>query len=179
MTDQSCNCLSEFNKKLEDHNTEIDVTFCYHRDGRPMTARPKISTSKLETRKRVGPVIAAPTFCPFCGKPYEQQPAAPATVTQGAAEAIVVALPDSDSAGQRHLREALHRASTNCGEWMREARARQEQTVKLLEAIDAILPSTLCGESWNLPDEETVSITVTFGKLRAARAAATDARGAV
>lgn len=81
MTDQSCNCLTEFNKKLEDHNTEIDVTFCFHRDGRPMTARPKISTSKLETRKRVGPVIAAPTFCPFCGKPYEPQPAMPALLS--------------------------------------------------------------------------------------------------
>lgn len=75
MTHLPCNCLSDFNKKLEDHNTEIDVTFCFHRDGRPMTARPKISTSKIESRKRVGPVIASPTFCPFCGKAYEPQPA--------------------------------------------------------------------------------------------------------
>lgn len=179
MTDQSCNCLAQFNEKLKEHNTEIDITFTIPRDGSPMKSFPKIATSKIEKRKRVGPMIAIPTFCPFCGKPYEPQPAAPATATQRAVEAIVGAVPDSDGAGQRHLREALHRASTNCGEWMREARARQEQTVKLLEALDAILPSTLCGESWNLPDDETVSITVTFGKLRAARAAATDARGAV
>lgn len=80
--------------------------------------------------------------------------------------------------GTSLLRDALRRATTNCGEWMRAARARQEQTAQLLEAIEAILPSTLCGESWNLPDEETVGITVTFGVLRAARAAAANARGA-
>jgi len=41
----------------------------------------------------------------------------------------------------------------------------------LLEALDALLPSPLCGESWGLPDDETVQIATTFGKLRAARAA--------
>jgi hypothetical protein len=76
------------------------------------------------------------------------------------------------------LKDALRRATENCGSWMREARSRREQAANLLEAIEAILPSTLCGERWNLADDETVSITVTFGKLRAARAAVTNARGA-
>jgi hypothetical protein len=76
------------------------------------------------------------------------------------------------------LKDALRRATENCGSWMREARSRREQAASLLEAIEAILPSTLCGERWNLADEETVSITVTFGKLRAARTAVLNARGA-
>lgn len=41
----------------------------------------------------------------------------------------------------------------------------------LVEALDALLPGPLCGESWDLPDEEMVQITVTLGELRAARAA--------
>jgi hypothetical protein len=42
-----------------------------------------------------------------------------------------------------------------------------------LRAVEAaladLLPTPLCGESWDLPDSETVAITITFGKLRAAR----------
>lgn len=41
----------------------------------------------------------------------------------------------------------------------------------LLDALDAIMPSPICGESWNLPDSESVQIVTTFGKIRAARAA--------
>ncbi|KPH62306.1 hypothetical protein [Novosphingobium sp. ST904] len=78
MTHQECTCLSKFNEMLKKHNTEIDVTFTIPRDGGPMRALPKIATSKIETRKRVGPVIAAPTFCPFCGQRYAPQPAKPA-----------------------------------------------------------------------------------------------------
>lgn len=41
----------------------------------------------------------------------------------------------------------------------------------LYGALDAIVPPALCGESWNLPDDERVEITISFGKLKAARAA--------
>jgi len=47
----------------------------------------------------------------------------------------------------------------------------------LLEALKDILPGKLCGESWNLPDDDTVSIVVTFGKLSRARAAIAQAEG--
>lgn len=83
MTLQECKCLSNFNEMLKEHNTEIDITFSIPRDGGPMRAFPKISTSKIESRKRVGPVIAAPTFCPFCGQRYgEQKESSPAETTK-------------------------------------------------------------------------------------------------
>lgn len=40
----------------------------------------------------------------------------------------------------------------------------------LVEALDGLLPTKLCGEGWNLPETETVAVTITFGKLNAARA---------
>jgi hypothetical protein len=42
---------------------------------------------------------------------------------------------------------------------------------RLREAFAGIMPGKLCGESWDLPDSESVSISVTFGALRKARAA--------
>lgn len=39
------------------------------------------------------------------------------------------------------------------------------------EALSDLLPSPLCGEAWNLPDHEHVQISITFGKLKAARTA--------
>lgn len=49
----------------------------------------------------------------------------------------------------------------------------------MLEALRGILPGKLCGEGWNLPDDELVQIMVTFADLRAARAAIAAATGEV
>ncbi|MDC7808821.1 hypothetical protein [Sphingomonas koreensis] len=82
MTD-SCTCVADFNVKLAEHNTRIVETFGFPRDGRPIFTRPKIQTEKIEPRKRVGPAIAVPTFCPFCGTRYEPEPAKPAEAIDG------------------------------------------------------------------------------------------------
>lgn len=68
-----CKCVEEFNAKLADHNTKIVETLCIPRDGSPAYTRPTIRTEKIETRKRVGPAIAVPSFCPFCGTRYEAE----------------------------------------------------------------------------------------------------------
>ena len=47
----------------------------------------------------------------------------------------------------------------------------------LLAALSDLLPPTLCGESWDLPEHDAVPITITFGKLNAARAAISRATG--
>ena len=47
----------------------------------------------------------------------------------------------------------------------------------LLAALRGILPSKLCGESWNSSHGEKVAITITFGALHTARAAILAAGG--
>lgn len=41
----------------------------------------------------------------------------------------------------------------------------------VVAALEGLTPKELCGESWGLPDGEVVPITITFGALKAARAA--------
>lgn len=71
-----CECIDVMNAKMADHNTKLVLTFGWFKDGTTFT-RPTIETEKIEKRVRKGPAIAVPTFCPFCGNPYEPQPAAP------------------------------------------------------------------------------------------------------
>lgn len=61
----------------------------------------------------------------------------------------------------------IRRANTQAADEI--ARLREERR-GLVEALANLLPTKLCGEGWGLPDSETVSIVVTFGKLKAARA---------
>lgn len=66
----ACNCIEEMDRKLEPHNTKLGVTFGFGRDGSCYTL-PHINTEKMVKRTRVGPALAIPTFCPFCGERYE------------------------------------------------------------------------------------------------------------
>lgn len=71
----TCNCLDDFNEKLKAHNTEIGITFSFGRDGKQGQTYPHIMTKKIEPKKRVGPALAIPTFCPFCGVRYRAEEA--------------------------------------------------------------------------------------------------------
>ncbi|WP_439571210.1 DNA translocase FtsK [Sphingomonas sp.] len=71
MADNPCTCVADFNVKLAPHNTRIVETLGFPRDGSPAFTRPAITTEKIESRKRGGPAIAVPSFCPFCGTPYQ------------------------------------------------------------------------------------------------------------
>lgn len=75
---ESCNCIADFNKRLEEHNTRI-VEGLIRIDNEWLT-RPTVGSEQIETgRGKKKAVSVVPTFCPFCGTPYETQPAAPTT----------------------------------------------------------------------------------------------------
>lgn len=67
-----CKCIEQMDAKLAEHNTRLQVTFGFPRDGSPSYIRPFLGTEKIESRKRVGPALALPSYCPFCGTKYEQ-----------------------------------------------------------------------------------------------------------
>lgn len=69
----TCNCVEEMDKLLAPKNTKLQVTMGFPRDGRKAYALPCIRVEKIEPRKRVGPAIAIPSFCPFCGVAYNHK----------------------------------------------------------------------------------------------------------
>lgn len=70
----ACTCIANFNKRLEQHNTRIADSLI-RIDGEWVT-RPTIASEQIERgRGKKKAVMIVPTFCPFCGQPYEPQPA--------------------------------------------------------------------------------------------------------
>lgn len=59
-----CDCISEFNAKLREHNA-VMVTTLFG------TQKAVINTEKLDSKKRGRPPVVIATFCPFCAEPYE------------------------------------------------------------------------------------------------------------
>lgn len=66
----SCTCIDEMNANLAPLNTELCLTFSFGRSGGEPLTMPMVGTKKIETKKRAGPALAIPTFCPFCGARY-------------------------------------------------------------------------------------------------------------
>lgn len=66
----TCNCIETFNERLAEHNTRLVPIFSIPRDGSESWTTVNIVTEKIDRKKRVGPVLAAATFCPFCGTRY-------------------------------------------------------------------------------------------------------------
>lgn len=60
-----CNCIELSNAKLAKHNTKLDMQFYLN----PKTPkRVTIATSKIDKKKRLGPVSLVGGYCPFCGE---------------------------------------------------------------------------------------------------------------
>lgn len=63
-----CNCIEEIDKKLAEagHNTKLETTWNFVTGLEYV----KIGTEKADPKNRKKPILAAPTFCPFCGERY-------------------------------------------------------------------------------------------------------------
>lgn len=64
----SCDCVTEFNERLAEHNTRITIPMVFG----DVTPRPMIVTEQIATgrgkKKAVGLFV---TYCPFCGQKYK------------------------------------------------------------------------------------------------------------
>ena len=73
-----CNCIVEINKKLEemrpDNNTRIYTPFTFGLTGVMKIPRVRIETEKRNGNIRRKPMSLSASFCPFCGKAYEDEP---------------------------------------------------------------------------------------------------------
>jgi hypothetical protein len=59
-----CDCIETVNAELARHNTCISVPLMG-------PARPFVTTTKVDERRRGRPTLMFATFCPFCGTKYE------------------------------------------------------------------------------------------------------------
>ena len=62
-----CDCIMLTNKALKEHNTRLNVPFILS------GAQPRVlvSTMKHNAKSRVKPILLHATYCPFCGKKYD------------------------------------------------------------------------------------------------------------
>lgn len=65
MKKHECPLEPEIAKKLAEHNTKIEHALCFGEN--PVTAELIIRTGKIDSKKRVGPMVLMCTYCPFCG----------------------------------------------------------------------------------------------------------------
>lgn len=76
-----CDCIKAIDAKLSEHNTRIMLPIVF---GSDRTVRVMIVTDQIQTgrgKKRAVGLFA--TYCPFCGTPYEPQPAVAANEASG------------------------------------------------------------------------------------------------
>jgi len=66
-----CECLSRIQDILKERNTEMNVAFFF--DGK--AARPTIEVNKIDKKIKGKAMNILMSHCPFCGIPYEPDPA--------------------------------------------------------------------------------------------------------
>ena len=70
-----CNCIEETNKKLKEHpewNTVLDIPITWNTKGQLGADKILVKTRKDNEKIRKGPINLFPSYCPFCGKKYEE-----------------------------------------------------------------------------------------------------------
>ena len=71
-----CNCIKEVDDQMlkMGRNTKLDIPIAWSLTGGISADRVLIATCKRDNKKREGPLKLTAAFCPFCGKPYPEEP---------------------------------------------------------------------------------------------------------
>lgn len=67
-----CDCITQINEQIRVHQTELDVSILS--GGQKDAVRVHVSTYipyKVKTKRGQKPTRLLATYCPFCGKKYE------------------------------------------------------------------------------------------------------------
>ena len=67
-----CDCMKLINDELAQYNTRI-IPVMALRDGTFHMAGVRIETEKIDSKKRGRPKRLVASYCPFCGKKYEDE----------------------------------------------------------------------------------------------------------
>lgn len=65
-----CSCFTKANKLLSEHNTAIDMADTISMKTGNFERRMMVPTTRIDTRKRKGPMKVVATYCPMCGEKY-------------------------------------------------------------------------------------------------------------
>jgi hypothetical protein len=65
-----CECIKAINEMIARDNTQLTPVFML----RNSPTKVRLSTEKIDPKKRKGPIAIFAAYCPFCGLPYEGKP---------------------------------------------------------------------------------------------------------
>jgi hypothetical protein len=69
-----CNCIDLINQQLKDRNTRIYTPIFWDpKENLYSKQAALIVTEKIDSHKRGQPSRLIASFCPFCGKPYQDE----------------------------------------------------------------------------------------------------------
>ncbi|MGN7832630.1 hypothetical protein ACTJI2_13570 [Pseudoxanthomonas sp. 22568] len=72
----ACDCLKTVDQRMLDAGHNCAIARSYVFDGPKTGVYPTITTKLIEKKRGEKPLALIPTFCPFCGKRYADEPSA-------------------------------------------------------------------------------------------------------
>ena len=73
-----CNCITQVNEQLKEHNTRVVYTLPLFNPDAPR--RVFLQTEKLDSKSRKKPMGLQASYCPFCGAKYVEPEVKPEDV---------------------------------------------------------------------------------------------------